>query len=920
MQRTHSSKPHAGQSAATQATERVAWHSLPTDVAFERLGSKPQHGLSASEVEQRREQYGLNQIEQDDGTAWYSVLLRQFRDVLIAILAVAAIVSLSIGETLDAVAIFAIMVLNGLLGFVQEWRAERSLMALKAMLTLHCRVVRGGSASEIDSTALVPGDVVLIASGDRIPADLRLFEEQELEVDESALTGESVSVSKSATVVQTDCPLAERTSMTWMGTAVTNGQGRGIVVATGASTEFGRIAELTRSVEETQTPLQRRLAVLGKQLGLLALGLSSLVAVAGWLLGKPALEMFMTGISLAVSVVPEGLPTAVTVTLALGVKQMVRRRALPRRLQATETLGSATVVLTDKTGTLTENEMTVSRIWLPAGELSVSGTGYRPEGSIEAGGVPVAPDQRPDLAALLQVAATCNHADIHDDNGTWKRIGQPTEAALIVVAKKAQIERNAGQPVHEFAFNSERKRMTVVMDDGQQRIALSKGAPEVVIANCAQVLDGNTERALDDNERLRAKSAYQEIAKSGMRTIALARKCIARDLPADSAGIESEMTLLGIVGIIDPARPEVRQAVQRATSAGIRVIMVTGDAPETAAAIAAKIDLQIEKVLTGPDIDRLNDDELRQDLNRAVMIARASPEHKLRAANLLKASGHVVGMTGDGVNDAPALKEADVGIAMGIRGTDVAREASDLVLMDDNFASIINAVEEGRREYDNIRKFVRYLLSSNIGEAVAIFLCILLQAPLILLPVQILWINVVTDGFTAIALGLEPAEKDLMRRRPRPQNEPMLDRRGMTSIIALGGYIGIATLAIFLLYLRSDRPNSLLVAQTMAFTAMAVLEQVNLLNHRALRSPLKTVGFFSNPWLLVALAGTVLLQLAAIYSPLLQGALQTTAIGLRDWALLCAVALPLFAIPEAIKILSASRGQATSPAAGSLSA
>ncbi len=911
MQRNQKSTPHAVKSAATPETEQVAWHSLPAEAAIERLRSNPQCGLSEPEVEQRSERYGLNQIERDNGTAWYTVLLRQFKDVLIAILAVAAVVSLSIGETLDACAIFAILLLNGLLGFVQEWRAERALMALQAMLTLRCRVLRGDSVIEIESTSLVPGDVVLIASGDRIPADLRLFEEQELEVDESALTGESLSVSKSATAVETDCPLAERTSMTWMGTAVTNGQGRGVVVATGASTEFGRIAELTRSVEHSQTPLQRRLAVLGKQLGLLALGLSSLVAVAGWLLGKPALEMFMTGISLAVSVVPEGLPAVVTVTLALGVKQMVRRRALPRRLQATETLGSATIILTDKTGTLTENEMTVSRIWLPAGDLSVTGTGYQPEGTIEASGVPVAPDQRPDLAALLQAAATCNHAGIHNDNGTWKRTGQPTEASLVVAAKKAKIERIAGPILHEFAFNSDRKRMTVVTQDGQQRSALSKGAPEVVIASCTRVLDADTERALGENDRLRARRAYQEIARAGMRTIALASKSIDLSLAADDPGIESEMTLLGIVGIIDPARPEVRQAVQRATSAGIRVIMITGDAPETASAVAEKIDLQVGKVLTGPDMDRLNDDELQQYLNRPVMIARATPEHKLRAARLLKDSGHVVGMTGDGVNDAPALKEADVGIAMGIRGTDVAREASDLVLMDDNFASIINAVEEGRREYDNIRKFVRYLLSSNIGEAVAIFLCILLQAPLILLPVQVLWINVVTDGFTAIALGLEPAEKDLMRRRPRPQNEPMLDRRGMTSILALGGYIGVATLAIFLLYLRSDRPNSPLVAQTMAFTAMAVLEQVNLFNHRALRNPLKTVGFFSNPWLLVALAGTVLLQLAAIYSPLLQGALHTTAIGWSDWALLCVVALPLFAIPEGLKLLSALRGQAS---------
>ena len=884
-----------------RAAARHAWHATNSGTVFEKLAVDPATGLSAGEVAERLERFGRNHLESHTRVAWYRVLLRQFADVLIAILAAAAAVSFAVGEVLDASAILAILLANGLLGFVQEWRAEQALAALQGMLSRRCTVLRDGSEREVEAESLVPGDLVLLTSGDRVPADLRLYETNELQVDESALTGESVSVAKGSEPVAPNEPLAEHTSMAWMGTVVTNGHAHGVVVRTGMSTEFGRIARLTSSVERDPTPLQERLAGLGKQLGVLALAVSLLVAVAGWLLGRPALEMFMTGVSLAVAVVPEGLPAVVTVTLALGVRQMVRRRALPRRLQATETLGSATTILTDKTGTLTENEMTVSRIWLAEGEIKVEGTGYTPQGTFTSNGVETNPGERADLRALLEVGLACNHANIVRQNGTWQRVGEPTEAALVVVARKGGLHAPNELPVAEFPFNSRRKRMTVLVEADSGRLAYAKGAPEVILERCTRVVDGQAERDLTRADIERATLAYRGYARGGMRTLALARRAIAEGTSMSAEVVERDFTLLGIVGIIDPARPEVPESVRRATSSGIRVLMLTGDAPETALAIADEIGLPVKRTITGAELDGMSDERLLRELDAPVLFARTTPEHKLRVARLLEQSGQVVAMTGDGVNDAPALKEADIGIAMGIRGTDVAREAADLVLTDDNFASIVNAVEEGRREYDNIRKFVRYLLSSNIGETVAILLTILLGAPLILLPVQILWINVVTDAVTAIALGLEPPEKDLMRRPPRRRNEAILDRAGISSVLVLGSYIGLATLGLFFFYLQRGSSEALLTAQTVAFTAMVVLEQVNLFNHRALRSPLREIGFFSNPWLLVALAGTVLLHLAAVYVPFMQPVLHTTALGWQDWGLLLAVAAPLFIVPEALK-------------------
>jgi len=879
------------------------WYALPVGETITSLDCDVAKGLSRVDVRQRLMRHGPNILQTKKSVRWYQILVRQFVDVLILILLLAAAVSLVMGELGDAVTILAIVVLNGMLGFVQEWKAEQAMAALQQMLSPRCKVVREGKEQQIDAAELVPGDLVLLEIGDRVPADLRLIEALNFKADESALTGESVSVHKQVEPVAGETPLAERRSMAWMGSSITNGRARGLVVATGMATEFGRIAQLTENVVEAPTPLQRKLAQLGKQLGIVAIGISVFVSAIGWLLGKPLPEMFLTGVSLAVAAVPEGLPAVVTITLALGIRAMVRRRALLRRLQAAEALGAATIICTDKTGTLTKNEMTVQRIWMPAGPVEVTGSGYDPDGQFMAGDNRITVQQRPDLLALLETGLRCNHARVSRDAAGWHEFGEPTEAALVVVAYKAglSVEDNPDR-LSEFSFNSSRKRMTVVERRPGGVFAFSKGAPEIILERCTGILDGERERKLTTADRNVFINACTRMAESGLRTLAFAHRRLSDDVTINEEGVEKELTLLGAAGIIDPPRSEVPHALQLADSAGIRTLMITGDAAATALAIARQIGIPAERVLTGRELEQLDDSTLLEILAGQVVFARTTPAHKLRIVTLLQGLGHVVAMTGDGVNDAPALKKADIGIAMGKRGTDVAKGAADMVLTDDNFASIIGAVEEGRRQYDNIRKFVRYLLTSNTGEVVAIFVNILLGGPLILLPVQILWMNLVTDGMTAVALGLEPAEKSVMNRLPRTAQESILDRSGVIMMLLLGGYIGAGTLWLFHHTLATTgQDNGVMLAQTMAFTGIIVLEKMNVFNFRAWREPLVVVGFFSNPWVLGAWCFTIGLQICAVYVPFLQNALHTVPLGWQDWALIAAIAIPIFGFVELYK-------------------
>jgi Ca2+-transporting ATPase len=903
---------------ATHSDDSIEWHARHAGDVAGLLGTDPARGLEAAEAAARLERYGPNRIRHEAAQTWLQVLIRQFRDVLIAILVAAAIISFAVGEVVDGFAILAIVILNGILGFVQEWRAEQALTALQQMLSPSCTVIRQGVPMSIDSVEIVPGDAVSLEIGDRVPADLRLVEAINLKVDESALTGESGSVDKGVEPVAGRAPLAERSSMAWMGTNVTNGRAIGIAVVTGMGTEFGKIAELTESLGSESTPLKRKLAVLGKYLGAVAIAISVAVVLLGILVGDGVVEMFLTGVSLAVAVVPEGLPAVVTITLALGVRSMVKRRALLRTLQAAEALGSASVICTDKTGTLTENEMTVTRIWLPAGTVEVTGTGYDPAGHFESGGTRVDPDDRTDLAALLETGLICNHAHLTRDAAGWHQMGEPTEAALIVAAHKAWLEPGgAHDSISEFSFSSARKRMTVVTHRGESRRAHVKGAPEVILGRCGLIRDGDTDRRLTAADRDRVEQVYREMAGEGLRTLALARRDLPSHIDLDEDAVERDLTLLGVVGIIDPPRPEVPAALELASRAGIRTIMITGDAAGTAATIAANVGLEVDRTVNGPELSEMSDAELALVLRERVLFARTAPAHKLRIVRLLQEEGAIVAMTGDGVNDAPALKQADIGVAMGMRGTDVAKAASDMVLTDDNFASIVGAVEEGRRQYDNIQKFVRYLLSSNAGEVVAVFFNILIGAPLILLPVQILWMNLITDGVTAVALGVEPAADDLMRQPPRGAREPIVTRSAALTIVALGLYVGGGSLWLFHHYLEANADLNLAKAQTMAFVGIVVLEKINVFNFRSLRQPISRIGFFSNPWLLGAWAAMLSLQVAAVYVPFLQDVLHTVPLGWRDWVTIFLVALPVFLIVEGIKIARSHRQVAQGAVVGS---
>jgi len=887
------------QDSAGPGPDAPLWHALPANAVFEHLGTGPE-GLSGEAAQSRLERYGANRLEDSLRLRWPVLLARQFQDVLILILVIAVAISLAIGENVDAAAIAAIILLNAILGFTQEWRAERALDALRRMLTPTCTVVRDGQPREISRWDLVPGDLVCLKRGDRTPADLRLIETVDLKADEAALTGEAMPVRKHPDPTAGDSHLAARGGMSWMGTDIVGGQGRGIVVATGMATEFGRIAAMARTAGSRWTPLQRKLARLGRRLAFLAIGVSVLIAAAGWIAGRPPEEMALTAISLAVAVVPEGLPAVVTIVLALGAAAMVRHNALVRRLQATETLGAATVVCTDKTGTLTRGEMTVTDVWLPAGPVAVDGAGDRPHGHFHEDGHVVDAGRRPDLMAALEAGALCNHARLEREDGRWRVIGEPTEAALQIAAAKAGLDRGGPAVLAEFPFDSDRKRMSMIIDGASGRHLFMKGAPEVVLERATHILEDGTVRPIVDADRHVTLAAYHSMAARGLRTLAVARRGLpAGPAPDDADAAEQGLTLLGIFGISDPPRAEARHAVDTARAAGIKVIMITGDAAPTAAAIAEQLDLPSGLVLARTDFADLSDADLARKLKAGAVLARATPEDKMRIVRLLQAEGEIVAMTGDGVNDAPALKQADIGIAMGVRGTDVAKSAADIVLLDDNFASIIAAIREGRRQFANIQKFVRYLLSSNIGEVLAVAIALVAGGPMILLPVQILWMNLVTDGFSALALGMEKGEPDLMDHPPRAPDAGILDRSAMLIVGALGGYLALGALGLFAFYLAS--PDLAGRAQTVAFTAMIVMEKFNVMNFRALHEPVTRLGLLSNRLLLTAVGTTLALQIAAIYAPFLQPVLRTVPLTLSDWGLILAVSAPIFLIPEAVK-------------------
>ncbi|MBY9082297.1 calcium-translocating P-type ATPase, SERCA-type [Paenibacillus sp. HN-1] len=912
--------------------EQKSWHRLSSEELLKTFAVSPQRGLGPEEAEARLKEHGPNELSEGERISPLTILLNQFKDFMVLVLMGATLVSGLLGEYLDAITIVAIIVLNGILGFVQEFRAERSLRALKQLSAPSAKALRDGTVEHIPASRLVPGDIVLLESGDRVPADVRWLECSALTCEESALTGESLPVSKHADPIPAEeVPVGDQKNIGFMGTMVTRGTGRAIVVRTGMDTEMGTIADLIQNTDSQETPLQRRLEQLGKILIYLSLALTVVVVLAGILHGQPAVSMFLAGVSLAVAAIPEGLPAIVTIALALGVQRMIKRNAIVRKLPSVETLGCASVICSDKTGTLTQNKMTVTRVWNGGRALEVTGEGYAPTGAVLDKGKPADMKHDPSLRRLLQIGALCNNAEIYETaaaqgqakkkgkgkgkeersetvpSGTqvWELKGDPTEGALVTLAAKMGLTTSSLSASYtrdkEFPFDSERKLMSVIVSHAGGRTVCTKGAPDVLLSRCAYMLWEGQVVPCTPTLRQKALDANEAMASDALRVLGLAYRDIRTgELPDSDKDAESQLIFAGLAGMIDPPRREVRDAISITRRAGIKTVMITGDHGTTAEAIAHQLGILQRggKVLTGSQLTRMDDDALDKVSDDVCVYARVSPEHKLRIVKSLQRKGHVVAMTGDGVNDAPAIKAADIGIAMGITGTDVTKEASALILGDDNFSTIVAAIEEGRSIYENIRKFIRYLLASNVGEILTMFFAMLIGLPLPLVPIQILWVNLVTDGLPAMALGVDQPEKDLMEHKPRGAKENIFARRLGWKIISRGLLIGLCTLAAFWLTLRGapNDPAKLVQAQSVAFATLVMAQLIHVFDCRSSRSVFHR-NPFQNRYLVLAVLSSVLLMLAVMYIPALQPVFKTVPLGFRDWALtIVAAGIPTFAM------------------------
>ena len=868
----------------------AGWGTKPIPETLAELGSSAKAGLTREEAVKRLATYGPNQLIEDPPRGFLSMLFKQFKDFLVLILIASTIVAAAMGELLDAAVILGIVILNAVLGVIQEGRAERALAALRRMAVPEATVIRDGQQIRVQSHDLVPGDLVLLQAGDVVPADLRLLEAVNLKTDESPLTGESVPVDKNAeTLAAPDAGLGDRPDLAFLGTTVVYGRGKGLVVETGMKTEIGKIAALVASVEEADTPLQRKLAEFGRWLGLACLGICAVVFILGILRGGELLPMFMTAVSLAVAAIPEGLPAMVTIVLALGVQRMIARNAIIRRLPAVETLGCATFVCSDKTGTLTENKMTVTEVYLARGErITVSGHGYEIEGDFaRPDGKPVGLDNDPDLRLLLQAALACNDASLATDGeGSITVLGDPTEAALVVLAAKGGLDRErltAQMPrIQEIPFDSTRKRMTTLHRQKDRCLALTKGAPDILLTRCDRYLADGREHPLDRGKADEYTRQISELAGRGLRVLGVAQRYLEHSEEQDW---DKDLCFLGLVGMQDPVRAEAKAAVSTCLRAGIRPVMVTGDYPQTARAIAGELGLLETDVLTGAQIEEMSQEDLGQSLARTQVFARVSPEHKLRIIEALRSRGEVVAMTGDGVNDAPALRSADIGVAMGLGGTEVAKGASDMVLADDNFATIVAAIEEGRAIFENIRKAVIYLLSCNIGELLLFFLAILSGLPGPMIPVQILLINLVTDGLPALALGVEPKERSIMDIPPRDPREGILSRSIVIRLFIVGTLIALAALVPFILSKPNSSLENLALARTATFITLAFAELWRSLSNRSERLAWWRMPLMGNPQLILAIVSSAAVLLAVLYIPVLADTFQVVRPNLRLWGL-----------------------------------
>jgi P-type Ca2+ transporter type 2C len=905
---------------------KIVWHALSENEVLTKLEAPPRTGLTDVQVDERRRKYGLNELVEKKRTTFMQMIIGQLNNFIVILLIVAALISALLGDWVEAAAIMAIVILNAILGVVQESRAEEALAALKKLAAPEAHVLRDGRRVTLPARELVPGDIVFLEAGNFVPADVRLLEAVNLRIEEAPLTGESVAVEKVACGrLECDIPIGDRKNTAFMGTTVNYGRGRGVVVSTGMLTQLGLIAGMLQSVEEEETPLQQRLEHLGKLLGYGALAVCGLVFLVGILratvvTAETITTMFMVAVSLAIAAVPEGLPAVVTISLALGMREMIRRNALIRKLASVETLGSATVICSDKTGTLTQNEMTVTRIWVDGQSFNITGSGYATQGDFLLDGKSVNVQDFPGLTSALWIGVLNNDAlletVVQEDTGTcgFRMVGDPTEGSLLVAAAKAQIFANDLSDCfpreEEIPFDSTRKRMVTIheilqvnpsdvspiyeYDQREWHVIAVKGAPDVVLDLCSSY-DAIDDRAkpLDETVRSRILAANDSMTSDALRVLGLAYRLVPV-LPeqVNNEEMERDLIFVGLAGMIDPARPEVNPALEKARKAGIRTIMITGDYPNTARAIAQSIGLLSadHQVLTGSMLNEMSDQQLQKAVTHTDVFARVSPEHKMRIVDALRVNNEVVAMTGDGVNDAPAIKRADIGVAMGITGTDVAKETADMVLTDDNYASIVSAIEQGRIIYSNIRKFVYYLLSCNLAEIMIIFLATLITGQSPLAAIQLLWLNLVTDGAPALALATEKGDPDIMNQAPRPTKEPIINRYMTIGIIIQTIAITAVTLAAYFI----GRASNIMYAETMAFVTLSVSELLRAYTARSEYYPLLKIGVFKNKWMNYGVVSSLVMILIVVYVPFLNQIFGTLPLGGAQWLQI----LPLLIFPS----------------------
>ncbi|WP_440895235.1 cation-translocating P-type ATPase [Amphibacillus sp. Q70] len=861
----------------------MKWYAETVPDILKNFGSQVDTGLSNGIVKKRLKQFGENQLAEPKRQLGIALFFKQFKDFMVIVLLIATFIAAYLGEVIDAIVIVIIVLINSLLGFLQEQRAEKSLAKLKQMANPVANVRRDGQWVTIPSNEVVIGDIVRLKSGDRVVADMRIINSTHLSIEESAITGETLPIAKTSEVIrQEQLNIGDQTNMAFMSSLVTTGHGIGVVVATGMDTMVGQIADLIVQSPKQKTPLEKRLQYLGKFLIFISILLTSLVVAIGIWQGQPAYQMFLSGISLAVAVIPEGLPAIVTVVLSLGVQRMIKKKAIVRKLNAVETLGSTSVICSDKTGTLTENRMTVVDLYLNQRHFEVSG-GYRLTGLITQ---TANQTESKMLDRLLSYSSICGNADLIDKPDGPIIEGDPTEVAIMMAAAKKDLNLIRNEQINkiiDFPFDSTRKRMSVVIKDNNQYIGIVKGAPDLLLQRANQIEENGQVIKLDQKRRQRIEAEIKSMTQKAYRTIALCIKPLQKVDQIKVEQVEQDLIFVGLIGMVDPPRPEAKQAIEQCKLAGIKTIMITGDHAETASAIAKELMILPAngQVITGEKLDQMSDEHLAQQLDHTYVFARVTPRDKLRIVQALQSNGHVVAMTGDGVNDAPALKTSDIGVSMGKAGTDVAKEASDLILLDDNFATVVGAVEEGRHIYENIRKFIRYLLASNVGEILVMLFAMIVGLPLPLLPVQILWVNLVTDGLPALALGMDQSEKDLMEQAPRPLKEGIFARGLGFKIISRGFLIGMVSFIAFVIAYQNGA-QSLPYARTIAFMTLVIAQLIHVFdcrNHRSIfdRHP------FGNRYLVVAVLSSVALLIPVIYITPIQTIFYTVALTGKDW-------------------------------------